>query len=68
MFGGVPLQRFTVPAGFMNMSCMNTQTMRKRSSDVRLNDTTTGCRWKNSVVFMLDEEAKALPAAPVAIS
>eukprot|EP00975_Prorocentrum_lima_P008679 1855667-Prorocentrum_lima.AAC.1 len=31
MFGGVPLKRFIVPVGFMNMSCANTQTMRKRS-------------------------------------
>eukprot|EP00975_Prorocentrum_lima_P059134 12399320-Prorocentrum_lima.AAC.1 len=36
MFGGIVPRRFTIPVGFMNMSCVNTKTIRKGSDVVRV--------------------------------
>eukprot|EP00975_Prorocentrum_lima_P024115 5075989-Prorocentrum_lima.AAC.1 len=34
MFGGLDIKRFIVPDGFMNLTCVNTKTMRKRAPEV----------------------------------
>eukprot|EP00975_Prorocentrum_lima_P067202 12913571-Prorocentrum_lima.AAC.1 len=60
MFGGIVPRRFTIPVGFMDLSCVNTKTMRRRS-DVMLSvskDTITKLLWRVCSILLSIMEAK----------